>query len=492
MDSEIASLDENQTWSLVKLPAGRKAIQNKWVYKVKTNPDGSVDKYKARLVVKGFSQRKGVDYSQTFSPVAKSSTIRSVIAVAASEKMSLTQFDVSTAFLYGSLDEDIYMVQPEGYSDNSDRVCKLNRSLYGLKQAPRCWNNRFGSFLVSLGFKRSEADPCLFIRVRGQRKLLVAVYVDDGIVASTHKEDAVQFLRELEREFKITTKTASYFLGIEIDQRDDGSIKISQGAYTKRLLGRFGMADSKAVLTPIIKDGDVTNADVKDSESFPYRAAVGALMYLMVGTRPDIAYAVGVVSRTLETPTTSDVTKVKRIFRYLQGTRDCGITYRPNVNPGLLNCYSDADHGGDQETGRSTSGVACIYAGGALSWLSQRQASVAISTTEAEVVAASEAARECVWLKRLLTEIGGLQQVPLLHVDNSAAVKLAQNPEVHRRTKHIRLRHFFVREQVTEGEIDILQISTECQIADILTKAVHKPRLVNLCSNLGLDLISRK
>ena len=267
MDAEMSSLNENQTWSLVDLPQGRKAIHNKWVYKVKTNPDGSVDKYKARLVIKGFSQRKGVDYSQTFSPVAKSSTIRSVIAVAASENMYLSQFDVSTAFLYGELEEDIYMVQPEGYADRSGRVCKLKRSLYGLKQAPRCWNDRFSTYLLSLGFSRSEADPCLFIRVNGDRKIIVALYVDDGLVASTHREDADQFITELEREFKITVKPASYFLGIEIDQRDDKSIKISQGAYTARVLDRFGMADSKAVSTPIIKDGDVIKDDSCEKES---------------------------------------------------------------------------------------------------------------------------------------------------------------------------------------------------------------------------------
>jgi hypothetical protein len=246
------------------------------------------------------------------------------------------------------------------------------------------------------------------------------------------------------------------------------------------------MQDCNAVKTPIVKEEVSTTDSETEVTKFPYRAAVGALMYLMTGTRPDISYAVGVVSRTLENPTRNDVSKVKRILRYLKGTSDTGIVYQPNAKPGVLECYSDADHGGDTETGRSTSGVACIYAGGAISWLSQRQTTVAISTTEAEIVAASEAAREAVWLKRLLSEITYLKGIPVLYIDNEAAIKLAQNPEYHRRTKHIRLRHFFIREKVAENEVAVQRVPTEEQVADIFTKPLHKPKLQILCSNLGL------
>ncbi|CAA9994716.1 unnamed protein product [Nesidiocoris tenuis] len=210
-------------------------------------------------------------------------------------------------------------------------------------------------------------------------------------------------------------------------------------------------------------------------------------MYLMVGTRPDIAYAVRVVSRKLENPTDHDWTRVKRIIRYLKGTLDTGIVYTKGHESGILRTFSDADHGGDETTGRSTSGVVSLYAGGAVSWISQRQCSVAISTTEAEVVAASEGAREMIWLKRLVAELTELKQTPVLYVDNEAAIRLAQNPEYHKRTKHIKTRHFFVRELVSEYEITVEKIETENQIADVFTKALHKPKHLLMCKRLGMD-----
>ena len=219
---------------------------------------------------------------------------------------------------------------------------------------------------------------------------------------------------------------------------------------------------------------------------FPYRQAVGALMFLMTGTRPDLAYSVGYLSRVLDKPTTDDVIRVKRVFRYLAGTVTRGIVYKPDYSPGTLECYSDADFGGCTTTGRSTSGVVVSHAGGAISWLSQRQAMVATSTTESEIVAATEAAKEVIWLKRLFSDILKLKHTPVLQVDNSAAVKLAQNPEFHRRTKHIDVKYFFVREKVIDGSIDISQISTEHQVADVMTKPLDRVRLSRMCDKLGL------
>lgn len=248
------------------------------------------------------------------------------------------------------------------------------------------------------------------------------------------------------------------------------------------------MNNCKAVSTPIIKDGisETGKENNEDNQPFPYRSAVGSLMYLMTGTRPDIAYAVGVVSRTLENPSKEDVTKVKRIFRYLQGTINQGIVYKAKINKGKLIAYSDADHAGDLKTGRSTTGTVCLYAGGAVSWLSQLQTTVAISTTEAELVAASEATREAIWLKRLVNDIIELNEIPELKVDNEAAIRLAHNPEYHRRTKHIRIRHFFVREKVQEEEICVNKVSSEEQLADAMTKPLSKQRLKELLLQLGL------
>lgn len=491
MKRELNSLKENGTWTLQTLPKGRSAIPCKWVFKVKRQPDGTIERFKARLVAKGFKQRKGIDYEETYSPVARFATIRSLISVAASEGMYLTQFDVTTAFLYGNLNEELYMQQPEGYTDGSNKVCRLHKSLYGLKQAPRCWNYRFHEVLLTLDFKQSTSDPCLYTKKVGNRKILLTLYVDDGLVAATDKELADEFLISLKRKLKITTKPASFYLGMEIETHKDGTIKINQKAYIAKILERFGMASCNPLSTPIDVSGKVTEnelqAENKEEKPFPYRETVGALAYLMVCTRPDIAFAVGVASRKLENPCKADWLKVKRILRYLKGTSTLGVEYRRDVSRGILEGFSDADHGGDVSTGRSTSGVVCRYAGGAISWMSQRQTSVAISTTEAELVAASEGAREIVWLKRILGDLTTLVETPYLSVDNEAAVRLAYNPEFHKRTKHIRIRHFFVREQVTDGNIVVKRVNTADQVADILTKGLAKPSFVRLREALGVS-----
>lgn len=489
MNSEINSLKENQTWELTNLPKNRKALQCKWVFKIKRNPDGTVDKYKARLVAVGYSQKKGIDYDKTFSPVAKMSTIRVLLSIAANEGLALKQFDVSTAFLYGSVKEEIYLRQPEGYDDGTGRVCKLKRSLYGLKQAPKCWNECIHYALIDMGFTQSEADPCLYVRERGAKKLLLGLYVDDGLLAASDEEEADSFIEnELKSRFKITTKPPSYFLGLEIERLNDGTIKVHQAAYTRKLLEKYGMSDCKVVGTPIIKDSE-NGMEEKDNDnpvSFPYRQAVGSLAYLMVGTRPDIAYAVGVVSRTLDKPTKKNIQQVKRIFRYLKGTIDVGLEYKKSVK--RLVCYSDADHGGDETSGCSTSGILCLFGSSAISWRSVKQASVALSSTEAEIVAASEACREIVWLKRLFQNLKMNLNTPILRIDNESAIKLAHNPpyEQHRKTKHIKLKHFYVRECVSEKIVMIEQVPTSEQLADVLTKPVYKPRLLNICEQFGL------
>ena len=486
MNKEISSLKENQTWDLTKLPKNRKALRCKWVFRIKRNPDGTVDKYKARLVAVGYSQKKGIDYDKTFSPVAKMSSIRALLSIAANEGLTLRQFDVSTAFLYGTVKEEIYMYQPEGYNDGSGKVCKLKRSLYGLKQAPKCWNECMHDFLIKSEFKQSDADPCLYVRQREKTKILLALYVDDGLLASSNDLEAETFIeRELRGRFKITTKTPSYFLGLELENGEEGSIKVHQTAYTKKILEKYGMNNCKVVGTPIIKEPESDNSQDEDV-NFPYRQAVGALSYLMVGTRPDIAFAVGVVSRNLENPSKQHVAQVKRIFRYLKGTLGTGLVYKRGVKQ--LVCYSDADLGGDLRSGCSTTGILCLYAGAAISWRSVKQASVALSSTEAEIVAASEACREIIWLKRLIENLSNQVETPVLFVDSESAIKLSQNPpyEFHRKTKHIRLKHFYIRECVTEGSVKIQHVTTQEQLADLMTKPVFKPKLMKFSEMFGL------
>ena len=487
MNEEMSSLEENNVWKLVQLPPDRKAIDNRWVFRIKQSTDGSVDRYKARLVAKGYSQRAGIDFDETFSPVARFDTVRSVLSVAATESMYLAQFDVKTAFLYGTLEEEIYMKQPEGFDDGTDRVCKLERSLYGLKQSPRCWNKRFVDYLLKLGFVMSDADPCLYVRKCRERKLIVVLYVDDGIVAASHADDCHKFLTDLTIEFKIIAGIAKSFLGIEVKQYTDGSVFISQERYANKVLDKFRMLQSTPVGVPTVREQDPKDSVTKQqvSDSVPYRAAVGSLMYLATGTRPDIAYAVSVVSQKLDSATVEDWNKVKRILKYLKGTVNHGILFRSN-GPRKLEAFSDADYAQDVETRRSTSGAICKFADGAVTWLSQKQKCIALSTTEAEIIAANEAGKDVIWLKRLFGDLTDLDDQPILRCDNIGAVRLGKNPEFHKRSKHIDTRYLWIRERYISGDLNLEHIAGDSQVADILTKPVPKPRFQRLKKLMGL------
>lgn len=492
MDEEMSSLAENDTWDLVSLPPGKKTIGNRWILRVKIKKDGSVHRYKARLVAKGCSQKWGIDYEETFSPVARFDTVRTLISVAASERLKLLQFDVRTAFLYGTLEEEVYMCQPEGYDDKSGRVCKLKRSLYGLKQAPRCWTKRFGEFMINQGFVRSSADPCLFVLKNNGQKLIVAVYVDDGLVAGTNINEMESFVQKLKTEFKITVGYVDYFLGMEVTfSHDSSSIFICQSAYINRILQKFGMENSNTVTTPY-EQFHTGDEDKILEDTVPYREAVGSLMYLSVATRPDIAYAVSMVSESLEMPKLSNWRAVKRIFRYLKGTVDHGLLYTTGYKNGILEAFSDADYAGDVSTRRSRTGVVCKFSGGAISWMSQKQKSVALSTTEAEYVAASEGVKDIIWLKRLFSEVTTLREVPTLLVDNASAVKLIKNPEFHKRSKHIDIKYHFIREKYGSGDISIDHVDGKYQVADILTKPLSRDRYEMLRNMIGVCKLINK
>ena len=490
MKEEMDALHGNETWKLVERPKGSKVINCRWVLKKKFNPDGTVERHKARLVAKGYAQKAGFDYDETFSPVARYDTVRSVLAVVAKEKLHLQQFDVKTAFLYGTLKEEVFMTQPEGFDDNSGRVCKLLKSLYGLKQSPRCWNQCFVNFMKNQELEVSTADPCLFIRHRADKKLFVVIYVDDGLVAGTDKVEVEEFMNQLSQSFQITRGSLNQYLGMNISRLDDGSVFVNQCAYAKKILSKFHMDCANPVSTPSDKSFVLDDTENKLlGKEVPYRQAVGSLMYLATATRPDLAYAISIVSENLENPRTSDWCAVKRIFKYLKGTVDFGLLYQTKCHPNELKVYSDADYAGDIKTRRSRSGMVSSFSGAAISWMSQKQKSVVLSTTEAEYVAASEGSKELIWLKHLLSEITDIE-TPSLLVDNASAVKLVKNPEYHKRSKHIDVRYHFVREKFLDGELRIQHVPGEMQLADIMTKPLPSVRFKELCALLGLYSLS--
>ncbi|RWS19042.1 integrase core domain protein-like protein, partial [Leptotrombidium deliense] len=300
MNDEMASLKKNETWHLVERPIGANIVKNRWVYRIKENSDGSVARFKARLVAKGFTQKKGIDFQETFAPVVKMTSVRTILAIAAHEDMELVQFDVKTAFLHGELEEEIFMEQPIGYNDNSGRVCRLQKSLYGLKQAPRCWNEKFHSFLKQFGLNRSKADNCVYISNNCGAKTILGLYVDDGLLASTSKEFVTKMIKFLEQHFDMEVRNIDCFLGLQIiRERKLKLLKVHQETFIRKILTRFAMNECKPVKCP----SDVGTKLVKSENfdgSFPYRELIGSLMYAMLGTRPDIAFAVSKLAQFLD------------------------------------------------------------------------------------------------------------------------------------------------------------------------------------------------
>ncbi|GJR08587.1 retrovirus-related pol polyprotein from transposon TNT 1-94 [Tanacetum coccineum] len=496
MQEEIEALHKNKTWEMVPLPGGRKPIGNKWVYKIKKNGDDQVERYRARLVVKGYAQKEGIDFNEIFSPVVRMITVRVVLALCATYDLHLEQLDVKTAFLHGNLEEEIYMLQPEGFEQKGKEnlVCRLNKSLYGLKQAPRCWYKRFDSFIIGLGYNRLHADPCAYFKRFGNNDFVILLlYVDDMLVACPNKDRISKLKALLTREFEMKDLgPANKILGMQI-HRDRVSRKIwlSQKSYVKKILQRFNMQDCKPISTPFPTNIKLSSKMSPSSEKermemsrVSYASAVGGLMFAMICTRPDIAHAVGVVSWYMAKPGKKHWEAVKKILRYIKGTSDVALCYGES---GLtVKGYVDSDYAGDLDGSKSTTGYVFTLSGGTVSWVPKLQSVVAMSTTEAEYVAAAQASKEAVWLKMLLEELGYKQEKITLFCDNQSALYLARNPSFHSKTKHIRVLYHFVREKVEDGTVDMHKIHTNDNLADYMTKAINCDKFKWCRSSCGL------
>ncbi|KAL2254166.1 UNVERIFIED_CONTAM: Retrovirus-related Pol polyprotein from transposon TNT 1-94 [Sesamum indicum] len=494
MNDEMNSLKKNNTWELCQLPKGKKALQNRWVYRVKEESDGK-KRYKARLVVKGFQQRYGIDFTDVFTPVVKLTTIRLVLSMVAAENLELQQMDVKTAFLHGDLEEEIYMVQPEGYNGDDQQVCRLKKSLYGLKQAPRQWYRKFDNFMLEIGFSRCNADHCCYMKRFDEFFIILLLYVDDMLIAGSNVKEINRLKDQLSRKFDMKDLgEARQILGMKITRdKGIGKLWLSQSDYIEKVLCRFKMENAKLVGTPLGNQFKLSNSDSPQTDSerakmrvTPYASAIGSLMYAMICTRPDIAHAVGVVSRFMSNPGVMHWEAVKWILRYLRGTKDRALVF----GKGKLTLFGfvDADFAGsDYDKRRSTTGYVFTYGGTAVSWVSKLQKVVTLSTTEAEYVAVTEAAKELIWLQHLLGELGKPQADVILHSDSQSAIHLAKNPAFHSRTKHIEIKYHFIRQLLEKKALQLEKIQGEKNPADMLTKAVAMAKLKLCTASTGLD-----
>ncbi|GJR61533.1 putative ribonuclease H-like domain-containing protein [Tanacetum coccineum] len=442
---ELLQFKLQQVWTLVDLPYAKRAIGTKWIYRNKKDERGIVVRNKAMLVAQGYTQEEGIDYDEVFAPVAKIESIRLFLAYASFKDFVVYQMDVKSAFLYGKIEEEVYVCQPSGFEDPEfpDRFYKVEKVLYGPHQAPRAWYETLSTYLLENGFQRGQIDKTLFIKRVKSDILLVQVYVDDIIFGSTKKELCTEFEKLMHKKFQTSSiGELTFFLGLQVTQKDDG-IFISQDKYVDEILKKFGFSTMKTTSTPmetskpLLKDENAEDVDVH-----LYRSMIGSLMYL-TSLRPDIMFVVCACARFQVTPKVSHLHAVKRIFRYLKGQPKLGLWY-PKDSPFVLEAYTDSDYAGASLDRKSTTGGCQFLRRRLISWQCKKQTVVANSTTEAEYVAASNCCGQVLWIQNQLLDYGYNFMNTKIFIDNESTICIVKNPVFHSKTKHIEIRHHFI------------------------------------------------
>lgn len=479
----------NHCWDLVPAPPPHVTIVGcRWLFTTKYNSDGTVKQPKGRLVAKGYNQRPGLDYAETFSPVIKSTTIRIVLGVVVNCNWPVHQLDVNNAFLQGTLTDEVYMEQPPGFidADRPNHVCRLRKAIYGLKQAPRAWYVELQTFLTSLGFHNSAADTSLFILKHEASVAYILICVDDILVTGNSSKLIHQTLHALATRFSVKDhEELNYFLGIEATRTSAG-LHLCQKRYILDLLDRTKMLGAKPVTTPTVASPKLSlHSGTPLQDPTEYRSVMGSLQYLAF-TRPEISFSVNRLSQFMHSPTLDHWNAVKRVLRYLAGTYDNGIYLQRGTSLNL-HAFSDADWAGDADDYISTNGYVVYIGNHPVSRSSKKQKTIARSSTEAEYRSVANTSSELMWISSLLHELGiRLSRPPTIYCDNVGATYLCANPVFHSRMKHVALDYHFIRNQVQSGALRVVHISTKNQLADVLTKPLSRPLFLNFTSKIGV------
>jgi hypothetical protein len=515
---EYVALMSNSTWDIVDFPIkNHKLIQSRFVLKTKLKSNGDIERRKARLVAKGYNQRPGIDFDETFAPVVRMGTVRTMMALSTELKLIVHQMDVVSAYLNGDLEEELYMSLPDELEPslweiirNHDdieivnkskiwlkqlqaggrKVCRIRKSIYGLRQSGRQWNKKLDQTLKSLGLKPMAADPCLYVQKTAENLMLVAIYVDDLIIATNDMKKMSEIKESLQSAFKMKDLgPIHYCLGIEFKQDlENNTITMSQAKYSEEILQRFEMDKCSPLSTPLDPNEKLERSTSKEENDFPYQSLIGAIMYLAVSTRPDLAYPVSALSQFNTQHGEEHWNAAIRVLRYLRGTSDYALVYRRTG--AKLQGYIDADWGNCVNDRRSYSGYAFILGNAAICWDAKKQRTVSLSSTESEYMAMCEGTKEAMYLRNFLGELGFERTPVTIFNDNQGAQHLVKNPVHHKRTKHIDIRYHFIKEAFENKIIETKYLPTSNMIADILTKPVFKMKL-NMCvKSLGITRIS--
>lgn len=494
MKEEMKSMHKNETWELCELPSDRKAIGCKWIYKTKTDAEGKVIRFKARLVAQGFTQRFGTDYDQIFAPVARQTTFRILLSVASKAKLLVHHLDVKTAFLNGSLKETIYMKQPPGFeSENKGLVCKLKKSIYGLKQAAKSWNDEIHRFLTRHSFERSKNDPCLYTKVQDSELVYLLIYVDDILIVAKSMKCIQGVKSMLAMEFDIQDLgEIKQYLGIDVTRDKDGIFHLNQAKYIKKIVNEFGMSHAKVSNVPMQVNYGKTAANTDDGlllSNKQYQKLIGCLLYISVNTRPDISASISILAQKMSKPRQDDWNELKRVLKYLKGTANLRLALgRKDYNCDLVYGYSDANWADNKSDRKSNSGHVFMVNGATVCWSSRKQSLVALSTCESEFIALSEACRAAIWIRRILIDLK--QKVPTattIYEDNQSCLDLVKEEErLSDRSKHIDTRFCFVKDYIEKGLISCVYCPTDEMLADILTKPLPSAKFQKFVLQFGL------